>query len=590
MALMTYLCKDRHGTYQFRRVIPAALRPFMPAPWTGKANYKLSLRTKKPAEAKARASKVFPVCAAAFETAERARRGEPPPAKGVARNVSAMPSLADIEADTIAQMLADDEAVREDGDDRRHLQTQAERKAWPDIIALGLQLGEEAEEYQRANARRRTAIIDAELRSYLKRHGVPFDPASPAYREAGLAMLRAKVRGFELLSARQAGKVVEAPARPSAGTGPKLSDAFAAWKAGGGARATKRPGHNSAREAEHAVRRFSEWHDDLRIGNIDKARTRDFRDALARVPTRLPREEIKLPLRDLLKRDLAHLPPASANTINKSLILLAAIVAHAMREGQLDKLPGYANPFQGIKLVTDERETERREFFDGADLRAIFGTKVYGEGARPKGGGGEAAFWLPLIALLSGARQTELAQLRVGDLRQDLETGIWLFDIGTEGGRSIKTASSRRMVPVHPHLVKVGLLRYRQSTINRVAGSAHGADLWPDVIADREARRAGPWSKWFNRYLRVAAKVTDPTKVFHSFRHTFIRLCRDAKIEEELRNAITGHTGGGGVGRSYGGGFALRTLAEAMGGVGVPEAISGLAWVDRREAGSTESP
>ena len=43
MALMTYLSKDRHGTYYFRRVIPPALRPFMQQPWTGKANFKTSL-------------------------------------------------------------------------------------------------------------------------------------------------------------------------------------------------------------------------------------------------------------------------------------------------------------------------------------------------------------------------------------------------------------------------------------------------------------------------------------------------------------------------------------------------------------------
>src|SRR5271167_1316445 len=136
MSLMTYLCKDRHGTYHFRRVIPPALRPFMPAPWTGKANYKLSLRTKKPAEAKAKASQVFPVCAAVFESAERAMRGEGPTAKGPARSVGTMPSLADIEADTIAEMLAQDEAMREDGDDRRHLQTPAEREPWPDLVAV----------------------------------------------------------------------------------------------------------------------------------------------------------------------------------------------------------------------------------------------------------------------------------------------------------------------------------------------------------------------------------------------------------------------------------------------------------------------
>ena len=33
MALMTYLLKDRHGTYYFLRVIPPDLRPFVPPPW-----------------------------------------------------------------------------------------------------------------------------------------------------------------------------------------------------------------------------------------------------------------------------------------------------------------------------------------------------------------------------------------------------------------------------------------------------------------------------------------------------------------------------------------------------------------------------
>jgi integrase len=583
---MTYLCKDRNGTYQFRRVVPPALRPFMSPPWTGKANYKLSLRTKKPAEAKARASKIFPVCAAAFESAERAMRGERPTAKGPARSIGAMPSLADIEADTIAQMLADDEAVREDGDDRRHLQTAKEREAWPDLIAvdfggkgmaedydyaLGLQLGEEAAEYQRANARRSTAIIDAELRSYLKGHGVPFDPTSPAYREAGLAVLRAKVRGYELLLARQGGKVVEAPARPSAGVGPKLSEALKKWAMGGATKGAKKPGRSAVGEAGRVVARCIEWHGDLRLGSIDKAKAREFRDALARVRTRLPRAVAKLPIREILKRDLAHLPPVSASTVGKALNLMSAIVAHAVHEGQLDKLPNYANPFQGLKLPIDEREAERREFFDAADLRAIFGTKVYGDGARPKGGGGEAAFWLPLIALLSGARQGELVQLRLEDLRQDAETGIWLFDIGTAGGRSIKTASSERMIPVHPHLVKVGLLRYRQSLADG------GGDLWPDIVSDREGWRAGPWSTWFSRYLRVTAKVKDPNKVFHSFRHTFKRMCRDGGLTEELHDALTGHSGGG-VGRSYGGGFGLKALAEAMGGIEVPEAVKGLSW------------
>ena len=314
-------------------------------------------------------------------------------------------------------------------------------------------------------------------------------------------MLKGNVRAHEMLLERQAGKIVPAPQPHHRGDkGPRLSEAFGAWKAGGKVKGTRQPSSRTLLEAEHAVRRFREWHGDLRLGDIEKAKARDFRDALMKVRTRLPRKLIKLPLRDLLKIDLSDLPTAHANTINKSLNILSAIVAHVMREGKMDRMPSYANPFQGIKLSVDDREAEGRGIFEAPDLRAIFSTAVYANGSRPRGGGGEAAFWLPLIALFTGARQSELAQLRIEDLRQDPESGVWFFDIGTEGGRSIKTASSRRKVPVHPHLVSVGLLRYRQALIDQKQSA--GGDLWPDIKSDAEGRRAGPWSKWFNRYLR----------------------------------------------------------------------------------------
>ena len=74
MALMTYLLKDRHGTYYFRRVIPPDLRPFMPPRWQHKANFKQSLRTKKPSVAKIEASKVLRECTVASSGPSHERR------------------------------------------------------------------------------------------------------------------------------------------------------------------------------------------------------------------------------------------------------------------------------------------------------------------------------------------------------------------------------------------------------------------------------------------------------------------------------------------------------------------------------------
>jgi integrase len=316
-------------------------------------------------------------------------------------------------------------------------------------------------------------------------------------------------------------------------------------------------------------------HGDIRLGAITREKAREFRDALARVPARLPEKLRRLPIRELLKASgIEKLPPPHSATVNKTLTMLSAITSHAEREGLMDVVPGFVNPFgKGLKLAVDEREAESREPFTAGDLTAIFSTGIYTRQERPKGGGGEAAYWLPLIALFTGARQGEIAQLRIGDLRQDRETGTWFFDISTEGGRTIKTASSRRKVPLHPELERLGLLRYRQSLLSK--GASPQDPLWPDFKFDTKAGRAGPWSKWFNRYLRDKAGVEDGGKVFHSFRHTFKRMARDAGLSEEMHDALTGHTGGG-VGRSYGGGFGLRSLAEAVGRLEVPEVVQGL--------------
>ncbi len=588
MALMSYLLRDPHGTYYFRRAIPAGLRPFMPAPWTGKTNWKVSLRTKLPAEAKRAGARKLRDCMADFEAAERAQRGEPPAAVPRAHT---LPSVEEIERDVLIGLLKDDEAQRTDGDSRRHLQSAEERAQLPDLLgvpqgrrgigedyayALGLELEEQHAEYRAALARSDPNAVDRETRDYLRRKNAPIDPTSEAYHEAGMAVLRAHVRGYALMLDRQRGDIVRTPA-PSANRGPKFSEAYAAWKAGSGARGSKKPAAKTVLEADRAVRRLTEWHGDIRIGDLTREMAREFRDALASMPTHLPEKLRALSLRELLKRDLKGYALPHASTINKHRNILAAIVSHTEAAGKLDAVPGFRNPFgKGTRLDLDDRAEEARQGFTTADLTSIFGTGVFTSGDRPGGGGGEAAFWLPVLALLTGGRQGELAQLRVADLVRDDDSGVWHLDIKPGEGRSIKTASSRRKVPLHPALESIGLLRYRQSLVD--AGAKPNDPLWPGLQNDKAAQPVAAWSKWFNRHLRVKAGIKDSTKVFHSFRHTFKRLARSARIMEEMHDALTGHSGGGGVGRTYGSGFALPAMAEELARIEVPEAVRGLRW------------
>jgi len=320
------------------------------------------------------------------------------------------------------------------------------------------------------------------------------------------------------------------------------------------------------------VRRFTELHGDMRLGDIDRPKAREFREALARIPKGLPASLRKLPIRALMARDgFGGYEPRDGATINKLLSMLGAILSKAEGDGLMDGVAGWSNPFgKGIKLPLDERE-KSRELFGLEELRALFGSAIYARGLRPLGGGGEASFWFPLIGLLSGMRLEEIAGLRVRDLRHNEETGRWLFDVRQHEGRSLKTASSVRLVPVHSELVRIGLVQYRESLGS--SGQGDEAPLWPGVKSGKGRPMSAAWSKWFGRYLRADGGVPDRRKVFHSFRHTFKRMARDAGLSEEMHDALTGHAGGG-VGRSYGvgkdGRFSLRSLVEAMDRIAAP--------------------
>lgn len=603
MAALSYMQRRASGTYEFRKRLPEVLAgkpvpahmrnafPDLINPKTHcfKRELVRSLSTKDVKEAKRRDHQEALKASELFDAAMTALA---PPSVAVASVVLDFKQLGD---EVFAELLADDEAERMEGDDRRHLQTPEERAQWPDLVevppssqmgmspdhahAYGELLPMFENEFRAAYARRDPRIVFPETNIALKARGIFLSKSSPEFQKAALVVLEAHVRAYDAMGKRQRGDVIPTPVvaeRSSEGLGPKLSEALASWAAGGAAHNAKKPNANTITEAEQAVRYFKELHGDLRLGEITREKAREFRDAVAKVPASLPRDFRKLALPELLKRDLSKFKPRMATTVNKIVQVLGGIISRAEREGFLDMVPGFVNPFgKAIRFSIDAHQA-RRKHFEKADLKAIFTSPVYAENQRPAGGGGEAAFWFPLIGLLSGMRLDEIAQLRICDLRQDEDTKRWFFDIDRTGGRSTKTSSSIRHVPLHRELKRIGLLKYREALLKRGADSK--SPLWPEVVAEGERTRSSAWSKWFGRHLRSICGISDTTKVFHSFRHTFKRMTRDAMLSEEIHDALTGHANSGNVGRSYGRGFSLRPLSNAMDKVKSPIDLSEIVW------------
>jgi integrase len=241
-----------------------------------------------------------------------------------------------------------------------------------------------------------------------------------------------------------------------------------------------------------------------------------------------------------------------------------------------------ANVAEGISVKVADSGKGKRLPFALDELQAIFASPVYANGQRPKGGKGEAAYWLPLLGLFTGARLEEIGQLRVSDIQrreypdQDGEMlAGWFLHITEstdERGQAnrIKNAASERLVPLHPELERLGFIAYVEKLKDQQGR------VFPDLVPNVYGRLTAKWGEWFGPYMRTVCGITDRRKVFHSFRHTFKDYTRRAKMPEGIQRQLMGHAGKD-VADDYGSGYDLHSLAEAMASYRVPGLVIGKA-------------
>ena len=230
---------------------------------------------------------------------------------------------------------------------------------------------------------------------------------------------------------------------------------------------------------------------------------------------------------------------------------------------------GYAsiNAALGITIKVPRSEQVKRKSYDLASLRLVFGSPVFTIGARPTGCRGEAAYWLPLLGLFTGARLEELGQLRAENVRQvdyvdadGRDATAWVLSIESRDdvGHVVKTEDSERLVPVHAELVRLGFLRFA-----RESESNEGGKLFPELKPNTYGTVTAKWGEWFSRYRRETCLVTDRRLVFHSFRHTFKDQARHVGMPQGVQRQIMGHSPGD-LPEEYGEGQSLHQLVLGM--------------------------
>jgi integrase len=269
------------------------------------------------------------------------------------------------------------------------------------------------------------------------------------------------------------------------------------------------------------------------------------------------------------KRKLIADPARSQVNVRDRLAYLRTLLEWATQE---DMVP--SNVARDVKMAVTERG-EKRKDFSVDDLNALFAGPVHAKGERPKGGYGEAVYWMPLLALFMGARREEIGQLRVQDVRReayidddDKRQEVWCIDITDTPDddalpNQIKNEASNRLVPLHPKLIELGFIDYVQELPDQAGRVFPG--LKAVGIGKKLTDKVG---QWFSRYKQDCG-IEDKAKVFHSFRHTWKTHAVDAGIPERVCRQFQGHEGKDAADK-YGAAPSMRVMVAAIASYRVP--------------------
>lgn len=347
---------------------------------------------------------------------------------------------------------------------------------------------------------------------------------SLAFKALAMATARAHLYAMERIQDRQRGRIVETPPepnRPAMGTATaakahSLDDLADYWATQGS------PVYTSIVAVAGAIKELKAITKAKTAQEVTKGDIVAFKDAALEVNA-----------------------PA---TVRKKVRLLSTVFAVAAANEKIA-----ANPAEGVTVPKAKGQEKPRIPFAPEDVGQIFSHPVFTAGERPDELAGEAGFWMPLIALYSGARINEIGQLLTTDVSH--EAGTLCFFFTTGGDKKLKTKSSIRRIPVHPALIALGFADYCKSIPQ--------GRLFPLLAMGKNGHLTTAISKRLNKLIKSTG-VVGLRKSFHSFRHGFKDAARAAGVSREVHDALTGHSDGS-AGNTYGGDFyPLAPLVDAM--------------------------
>lgn len=243
---------------------------------------------------------------------------------------------------------------------------------------------------------------------------------------------------------------------------------------------------------------------------------------------KVTRKDLLLWRDDLLKR-------ISAKTV--AAIYLPTIRTLWAWAVENDRLP--KNVAETVKQAKPKRQRSRDPGYSDAEALAILKmSRAYQPTPDPFGHIREhettvaAKRWAPLLCAFSGARISEILQLRKSDVFEDGDR--WVMRITPDAG-TLK-AGDYRDVPIHSQIVSLGF-------IDHVKAAKDGPLFNSSTDPAKSARSAQRQSERLAAWLHSADLVPDGLQPNHAWRHRLKTQARDIGADMRVVDAIQGHAG-----------------------------------------------
>lgn len=300
---------------------------------------------------------------------------------------------------------------------------------------------------------------------------------------------------------------------------------------------------------------------DTPMRSISRDKCHQFRDLIARLPPNYTKTKDAPPAGATLEDVVAY-----ADRKNLERIAYATqelYLARMITFFNWAKLEGITPQLEVSDIKPRGKAPEKaslRQSFTAPQLTAIFSAPIF-TGCKDDERGFRTAgpniikrsrYWLPLIGLCAGMRESEILKLTASNIKFTA-TGTAFIDLSKAIG---KNKFSRREVPIHSLLIEAGFLKFVEEK-----RTLPDDTLFPEVPIGSDGTKTSVFSKRFATFLRgCGIKDLDTETCFHMFRHTLKDALDRGQVPEAITEAIQGWSRSMKMSRSYGDGKEADTL------------------------------